>query len=155
MASRGPSLTFFFIGLIVFVGVMLLIFDPQVGLYSNFLTANGATPDNAYTSAFVHNLNTSKGELTGLSNNFQGQGQQSVAQSGINIVNGVFSTLAIGFGAIGTLALLPSYFTEIFGGISSMLGIGGTIIAWMIITVAGIFLINKFIKALRGQIDDN
>lgn len=153
MVARGPSLTFFFIGLLVFVGVMLLIYQPQLGLYDGFLTANNVTPDNAYTNTFIGNLTNAQNDLNGMSNSFQNKGGKSVVQLGLNVVSGIYSTLAIGFGAIGTLVSLPEFATAIFTSMTSMLFIPTAIVS-IVVAIIGIFLISKFIKALRGQIDD-
>jgi hypothetical protein len=153
MVSRGPTLTFFFIGLIVFVGVMILIYDPNWGLYNSFLTANGATPDNAYTQAFVNELNSSQNNMGTLAGSYQQSGWAGISSGAQGIVSGVWTTLVIGFDSMKSLSSLPTLFQNLFNSTSSILQIPAIII-WIVSTVLVVFLASKIIKALRGQIDD-
>lgn len=151
--ARGPTLTFFLIGIVVFVGVMLLIYEPNYGLYNNFLIDNNRTPDNTYTQAFVGNLSSTQGGINTLQTNYSDSSWHSVVQTTNGILSGVLSTLIIGFEAMRTLSQIPVFFTTLFNSMSGMLFIP-TIISWIIVTVIVIYLASKFIQALRGTINE-
>lgn len=147
--SRGPNLTWVMIGVVVFVGVMSLIYSSDWGIYNNFMTDNGQSISSEYRTLYG-NLTGQKDDLGGFASDFS---DFSIKSTVVGAGSAILSTLNIGMNAIRLLGNAPNYVLSIFTVAGKALHIPEPL-SWMITTIIIIFLAAKLIKALRGQSDE-
>lgn len=147
--ARGPSLSFFMIGIIVFVGVIMLVYSPNWGIYNNFMQANNGSIDSNYASAY-NNITSSVNDINSFGKDVTMKSFQSILQEA---PGQILNTFAIGFSAIRTFTQLPDFFSKIMSTVSTVLHIPDPIL-WMVTSIVAIFVAAKFIKSMRGVVDD-
>lgn len=148
--SRGPSMTWFMIGIVVFVGVVALVYEPHWGIYNNFMADNGGTAVNSQYSSAYQNITAVSGNLSLWQENLT---INSITSVPLALASAVMNTFAIGFSAIRTFSQLPNFFNSIFNVIQTTIGIPAALL-WIISSVVTIYFASKFVKGLRGTIDD-
>ena len=141
-----PSLTWLLIGIVIFIGVILLIYSPSWGIYNGLLNANGISVDEQYAGIYG-NLSSDMQNVTSLSDNLIKPSNiwSIFSNTGIAFVN----TLAIGLSSIGLLIQIPTYMSHV---VTSLQGVSGipTPFWWILLTTITIYGAAKFIQALRG-----
>jgi hypothetical protein len=147
--SRGPGLTWFAIGLVVFIGVIVLLYNPEYGLYPTFLQANGVSPSGQYDSTY-NNITANIADIDTWTSGFT---FKSFFSTLLQMPGIVLNSFAIGFSAIRTFTQVPLFFNSMFNTLQETLHIPA-ILSWMIVTIVAIYFASKFIKAMRGTIDD-
>ena len=148
-SAKGSSLTWLTIGLVVFIGVILLIYSPQWGIYTNLMNDNGKGVNSEYATAY-DNLTSQQGTLTTFSDEFSAK---SFTESILNLPNTFLSAINIGLTTISMLAQLPGYFISIINILGSTLHMPPPLI-WIALTVLGIYVASMLIKAKRGTVSE-
>ena len=143
--GKGTNLTFFLIGMVVFVGVIWLIFSS----YSGFMKANSRTIDPNYVSSYQSIIDQND-SLSAFSQSYANKTSTSIVEAGWNTL---VSTVSVGISAISSLMTIPKMFQDIFTVLEDKLNIPPAIM-WMVSLIVTIFVFSKIIKAWRGQIDE-
>jgi hypothetical protein len=147
--GQGTSLTWVMMGLVGFVGIMMLVFSTQWGIYNNIMSMNGKGVDAKYANAY-NNLTATQQTIDRFSENYTALGTWSIMKEAVSLALTVFN---IGASAIRLFASLPKMLTEVFSTISTMT-LTPQPIYWMVTSILTIYLISKLIKALRGTVDE-
>lgn len=146
-SAKGPTLTFLIIGVIVFIGVMLLVYSDSYGMYNNLMNDNGKVINAEYASKY-NNLTSQQGSLTTLSGDYSAS---SIIEGIWSLPNTFLSAINIGLVTIGMLAKIPLYVIFIINIIGSTLQIPQPLI-WVVITVITVFVASMLIKSKRGTL---
>jgi hypothetical protein len=146
-SAKGPTLTFLIIGVVVFMGVMLLVYSDKYGMYNNLMNDNGKVINAEYASKY-NNLTSQQGSLTTLSGDYSAS---SIIEGLWSLPNTFFTAINIGLTTIGMLAKIPLYIIFIVNIIGSTLQIPQPLI-WVAITVTTIFAASMLIRAKRASI---
>ena len=157
--ARTPPLTWILVGVVLFVGVMMLVYTPCTngscwGIYNGILESNylysqkGIDP--AYANIYT-NLTSDQESLTGLSQDVSST--KSLWSIFTNTGAGVVNTLAIGLTSISYLAGISTYISH-FNAILSETFHFPPAIFWMITTIATIIIATALIRAARGTINE-
>lgn len=144
MAS--PNLTWFFIGL----ASIILIVSLATQVYVDVMDKNGGSIDSSYTAKYAEVLGY-QGDLT----NFQkGLSSDTSIWSTIpSIFGNTFNVLAIGLNGITSFFSLLTIAPNMFASILASLNLP-SIFGWFIFLVAGIYIVTKVFKAIKGQGDE-
>ena len=142
------TLTWMLIGVVVFIGVVMLIFNPIWGVYNGIVDNNGGIIDTIYSDAYT-NLTTDMASVGSLSNSLlEPTNLWSVFT---NAGAGLINTLALGLTAIGLLVQIPTYinhFNSVLEGISFI----PSPFWWILETIIVIIGAGLLIRALRGTV---
>jgi len=106
----SPSLTWIVIGVVVFTGIMLLVYSSDYGIYNGLMEANGISIDSEYASAY-DNLTINQASLTNLSDSMLEPGKiwSLFTNAGLELIN----TLSIGLSVINSLIAIPGFMISI------------------------------------------
>lgn len=153
MNNKGmnTTLTMMLIGVVIFIGVMLLIYSHDWGIYNNFMADNQQIIDPVYANAY-DNLTSQQNDVTAFSDSYSFSAKGILSNLG-NLPQNIFATLVLGATAIMSLTAIPGYIVNILGVISDTLHVPDPIV-WMITTIIGIFVAGLIIKAIRGNITE-
>jgi hypothetical protein len=137
------NLTFMLIGIIAFVGVVILAF----GAYSTFLSDNSQTVDPALAASF-ENISAQQGTLTTVSNNFESN-TGTILNVIANAPQYIFTTLMVGGTIILSFLQLPALMIGIITSIQSVIPIPSALI-WVFTTIIGVIVASLVLKTIRG-----
>jgi len=142
------TLTMLLTGIVIFIGVTMLIYNPEWGIYNGIVENNGGTIDGIYAGAY-NNLTTDMSSVSTLSSNLlEPANLWSVfTNAGLGLIN----TLALGLNAIGLLVQIPTYINHINAVLREVSGIPSPF-WWILETIAVIVSAGLLIRALRGTI---
>lgn len=142
------TLTWILVGVVIFVGITMLIYNPSWGVYNGIVENNGGSIDGIYSAAYA-NLSTDMGSLTNLSNNLlEPTNLWSVFT---NAGAGLINTLALGLSSIGLLIAIPTYISHINAILESVSFIPSPF-WWILETCIIIIVAGLIIRGLRGTI---
>lgn len=142
------TLSWLLIGVIVFIGVVMLVYNPTWGIYNAIIDNNGGSIEDIYSAAYI-NLTSDMSAVSTLSNNMlEPTNLWSVfTNAGLGLIN----TLALGLNAIGLLVQIPTFlnhFNAVLEGISFIPSPFWWIIETAIVVIGAALLI----RALRGTL---
>jgi len=140
------TLSWLLVGVIVFVGVVMLVYDPNWGIYNGIVDNNGGAIDSIYSAAYL-NLTNDASDIAGLSNNLlEPTNLWSVFT---DATFGLVNTLALGLNAIGLLVQIPTFINHINSVLAGVSFIPAPF-WWIIETVVVVIGASLLIRALRG-----
>lgn len=146
----GPTLTSIVIGLIIFTGVLLLVFSSDQGIYPLFIQANDQSVD---LSGDVNYSNLDAAGIQGQLNTFSGNytaESKGFLQTVDTIVSNVFLTISTGASALKLFFSIPTIIIGFTNAISNEIGIPAAF-SWIFITAITIFMVSKIWKAWKGH----
>lgn len=149
--GKGPNLTTLIIGVVIFIGVMLLIFSPYVGMYNVFMDANAITIGPQEMATYT-NLTSNKQNLGMFAANLTTNTNNVVENLDI-ILKSAFAVGALGVKAVQSFIVLPVIMLDIVNSFSSVTHLPSAFV-WLITTALMIYVASKILKSVRGTQDE-
>jgi hypothetical protein len=152
MNNRGKTLTTLVIATLAFITVISLAIIANDDFYSGIIPT-GQNDSGIYNSS-LGNLSDTTNMQTGILNPLSPSTNffADVFKSGVTI----FTTTMIGLNTLKTFLTLPGILIGIFQNIGSTLPLGSSAapLIWFFTSAASIYIVMKFIQAVRGTINE-